>query len=231
VLIFDDLVARGGRFLNALSPYSPEQVAGSLEQLAILHAASWGKGARHTFLGSRVEWLLDNPLISEAELQVLLDGERGDPLPQSVRDASRLVRGVRQIAERTRGQPACVIHGDAHPGNVFEIGGKQGVVDWQLVQRGSWSLDVAYHIAASLSVEDRRAEERKLLEFYLRTLAAAGGDPPPVEIAWQQYRTQVVYGYYLWAITRGVAPPITHELVRRLGLAVADHDSFALLGC
>jgi len=233
LLIMRDMVAQGGRFLNVLYPYSPKQGEGSLGQLAIIHAASWGeeKVRKHEFLRSRVEWLLENPLISLEDLQALLDGERGEPLPASVRDAKRLVRGVEVISGRIRSQTPCVIHGDAHPGNILEIDGKQGLVDWQLVQRGNWSLDVSYHIIASLSVEDRRAQERPLLEHYLGALAATGAEAPSFEQAWEQYRAHLVYGYYLWALTRGVAAPITHELVRRLGLAAADHDSFRLLGC
>ena len=31
---------------------------------------------------------------------------------------------------------------------------------------------------------------------------------PGEEEAWQQYREAVIYGYYLWGITRRVDPPI-----------------------
>jgi hypothetical protein len=40
----------------------------------------------------------------------------------------------------------------------------------------------------------------------------------------------VVYGYYLWAITRRVEPAITNVFVNRLGNAVARHESYRLLG-
>ena len=39
----------------------------------------------------------------------------------------------------------------------------------------------------------------------------------------------MLYGFYMWAITRKVEPQITHEFNRRLGLAVADFDSFTLI--
>ena len=39
----------------------------------------------------------------------------------------------------------------------------------------------------------------------------------------------MVYGFYLWAITRKVEPAITHEFVRRLGIAADDLQSFELL--
>jgi hypothetical protein len=39
----------------------------------------------------------------------------------------------------------------------------------------------------------------------------------------------MVYGYYLWAITRKVDPQITNAFVHRLGTAAHELDSFALL--
>lgn len=45
------------------------------------------------------------------------------------------------------------------------------------VQRGPWYLDVGYHIASALTVEDRRAHEDELVRHYLDRLVAAGGTP------------------------------------------------------
>src|SRR5690606_4722344 len=38
IILMEDVVAQGGRFLTALEPYTPDQAHGSLEQLAKLHA-------------------------------------------------------------------------------------------------------------------------------------------------------------------------------------------------
>ena len=56
VVITKDVIAGGGTFLDALSPYTPDQAAASLEQLAKLHASTWGdpRCARATWL----EWRL-----------------------------------------------------------------------------------------------------------------------------------------------------------------------------
>ena len=40
----------------------------------------------------------------------------------------------------------------------------------------------------------------------------------------------MVYGYYLWVITQKVEPAIINEFTRRLGLAVAELESFAAIG-
>ena len=42
MIIMDDVVGNGGRFLNAHAPYSLDTVRGSLGQLAGLHASTWG---------------------------------------------------------------------------------------------------------------------------------------------------------------------------------------------
>ena len=46
------------------------------------------------------------------------------------------------------------------------------LVDWQLVQRGRWYFDVGYHIASTLTVDERRRSERDLLRHYLDALAS-----------------------------------------------------------
>jgi hypothetical protein len=40
----------------------------------------------------------------------------------------------------------------------------------------------------------------------------------------------VVYGYYLWSITRRVEPAIINVFVGRLGASVTRHESYRLLG-
>ena len=37
----------------------------------------------------------------------------------------------------------------------------------------------------------------------------------------------MVYGFFLWAITLKVAPPITTAMLERLGSAVSDHQALS----
>ena len=39
----------------------------------------------------------------------------------------------------------------------------------------------------------------------------------------------MVYGFFLWGITLKVDPPITTELLTRLGTATADHDAYSAI--
>jgi hypothetical protein len=230
VIVMEDLVARGARFLSALEPYSTEQAAQTLGELAKLHAMRWDGAGLDGF-----DWLLTGVVdrfaaAAPADLQDLLDGERGDALPADIRNAERLSRAMRQLGALSSSGPACLVHGDAHAGNLYLTAeGEPGLVDWQLLQRGHWALDVAYHLAAVLTVADRERAERDLVAHYLDRLGSHGVKAPSWSEAWDAYRRALVYGYFLWAITRRVAEPITREFVTRLGLAVAANDSFASL--
>lgn len=137
---------------------------------------------------------------------------------------------MQALATQVRERPCCLVHGDAHAGNIYQDADGHGFVDWQILQTGEWSQDIAYHLAAVLTPEDRRAHERDLLEHYRDRLKAHGGPDIPPDEAWTRYRSGMIYGYYLWVITRKVDPAITCEFVRRLGLAVHDLESTRTVG-
>lgn len=229
LVIMRDLIAEGARFCSALEPFSAEQAAASLDQLARLHAGH-GLLAEKPWITRRIADLAEARYVTIAQLQEMLDGPRGAPLPVATRSAERLVAALRVLAERDAGRPQFLVHGDCHAGNIFRTARGPGLIDWQLLQSGGWALDVAYHIAAVLPVELAEAEERSLLDHYLAEMKALGCVMPDREEAWRQYREAPVYGYYLWAITRRVDPPIIETFVPRLGLSVTRHESFALLG-
>jgi hypothetical protein len=232
LILMDDVVAAGGRFLTALEPYSLDQAASSLDQLALLHAEHWGGATlgRFSWIRRPLDDMGKTPWLSVATLQELMDGERGIHLPPAARDAQRIQNGISALTKMSATRTDCLVHGDAHAGNIFEMSGAACLIDWQLLQRGAWSLDVPYHLAATLRVEDRRESEQDLLRHYLDRLRAYGVEPPAWEEAWADYRAYMMYGYFLWAMTRRVAPAITNEFVKRLGLAITDLESYDLLG-
>ncbi len=229
VVLSDDVTATGGRFLDPRSQYEPDDVASSLEQLARLHAATWG-GSRYR----EAEWLAPRWDILLAargvtEIQMNLDGPGGVVLPGPVRDAERLYRAYSNLVAREGTLPDwCVVHGDAHVGNLILDGdGRPGLVDWQLVQRGSWYMDVGYHIASALPVTSRRDSEDQLLRHYLDALRAEGGPALDPGAAQRLMADGMLHGFYLWGITTEVLPETTATLVERLGTAVADHGVMA----
>lgn len=229
VVIMRDVIADGGQFCSALEPFTAEECAASLDQIARLHAGA-GLLAGKPWISRRVAELANSGYVTPQGLQDLLDGPRGTMLSPAVRDAGRLIAAMKALAVRDAARPQFLVHGDAHAGNIFRVDGKPGLIDWQLLQSGGWALDLAYHIAAVLPVELAEAEERHLLMHYLAEMKALGCAMPDAEAAWAQYREAPAYGYYLWGITRRVDPPIIETFVPRLGLAVTRHDSFGLLG-
>ena len=123
-----------------------------------------------------------------------------------------------------------MVHGDAHAGNIFRTAKDSGLIDWQVLQRGGWAIDVAYHLCAVLPVELAEQEERRLLGHYLNIGRGWGFELPGEEEAWLHYREAAMYGFYMWGITRRVDPAIIVQFTDRLGRAVMRHESHALLG-
>jgi hypothetical protein len=228
VVITEDVAHEGAEFLDALSTYTPDQAAQSLEQYAILHGRTWrSDGLGAPWLAPRVEATLRARGIPE--IRGNFEGPIGAGVPEEVRDAERLVAAIRTLAGvLPRAEPRCLLHGDAHVGNLFlDRLGRPCLLDWQLVQRGPWYLDVGYHIGCAVAVEDRRRTERDLLAHYLERLVAEGGEAPSMKEAWRSLGVGIVYGFFLWAITLKMAPAVTTAMLERLGSAMADHDAYA----
>ncbi len=228
VVITEDVVPLGANFLDGLSPYTPDQAAESLSQLAELHAYGWSRPDL-----AQTRWLeprLSSYLIFRGLKEVLFnfEGPIGADVPREVADAHRLVEAYRSLGDQIhKDTPWTVVHGDPHVGNLYLDGDLQPcLLDWQLSQRAPSYLDVGYHISSSLTVADRRKAEQDLFALYRQSLLAHGVDPPEWAISWDGYRRGVLHGFYLWAITLAVDPAITTELLTRLGTAAADHDAF-----
>jgi hypothetical protein len=229
VVITEDVATSGATFLDALSPYTPDQVAESLEQYAVLHGRTWRMARTdEAWLTPRLEMTMNARGLSE--INGNFEGPNGSRVPEEVRDGERLLENIRQLAcDLQSAEDGCLLHGDAHVGNLFlDSAGRPCLVDWQLVQRGPWYLDVGYHIGCALSPGERRAHESELLSHYLDCLRAQGVDPPSWEEAWRSIGIGMVYGLFLWAITLKVAPPIIAAMLERLGGAVSDHGVYSI---
>jgi hypothetical protein len=226
IVITGDVAAHGAAFLDALSPYSADQVAESLEQYAILHGRTWGWRRSEPWLAPRLKATMRARGLRE--ISGNFDGPIGARVPDEVRDAECLLEVVNRLADQLEtAEPRCLLHGDAHVGNLYLDGARRpSLVDWQLVQSGPWYLDVGYHIGCTLSPEERRRSESDLLAHYLGRLRFETAEPPSWDEARRSMGLGLVYGFFLWAITLKVAPPITTAMLERLGSAVADHKAY-----
>lgn len=228
-LVLEDLIVAGAHFCSALEPFGADDTARTLDQIARLHARSDLLTGRD-WIPCRVEAIAKRPNFAAGPLQALMHDERRGDLPDRTADAALLLAGMKRLAERNAARPQTLLHGDCHAGNVYRVAQGPGFADWQLIQRGNWALDVAYHIASVLSEALAAGHERELLDHYLDALRRHGGSPPSREEAWDDYRCAQIYGYYHWAITTRQAPAITTTAFRRLGAGVTRHDSYRLLG-
>jgi hypothetical protein len=230
LVLMDDIIAAGGEFFDQLSWYDSVTARTSLTELAGLHARFWGDAL------ADAEWLAPKirkfpGYISDEILNDLLRGPRAEGFPESMRDAARLKAGMFALADRYANKPRTLLHADLHLGNLYRSAdGRIGFIDWQNYEFGHWSMDVAYHLSTALEPSVRAESERSLLEYYLAELAEQGGPVMTLDEAWEDYRAALLYGYFLWGITRRVEPRITEELTQRLGHAVRDHGSLEVLG-
>ena len=156
VVITEDVIAAGGEFFDALTPYSVDQVASTLGELARLHAFDWESSAPvdTSWLAPRIASTMQTRGLPE--IQGNFDGPNGARVPLEVRDPQQLIDAVRVVGAREPGPGWTVIHGDTHVGNVFLDGDRRpSLTDWQLVQLGHWSIDVGYHIGSALEPAER----------------------------------------------------------------------------
>jgi len=108
-----------------------------------------------------------------------------------------------------------------------------------VIQRGGWAYDVAYAVASSLTVDDRRLWERDLLAFYLDRLHAAGGPRLDFYEAFRTYRQHMPYPYLCWLMTlvgqSSVTPDMQKEyvsmnIVERSAHAIDDLETLKAFG-
>ena len=235
LLVLEDLQAESCEFPDTLHPLSPDQASLIVELLAGLHATFWDRlprdgrgplGWLYTPSGD-VTSLLTGSLM-HASINRL--AQRTD-IP--VERGSFIADNYRAVAALIDTPPHTVMHGDAHPGNMYFHGGKAGLLDWQFVRRGHPSRELAYTLITSLTPEDRRATQRELLDDYRRALAAADGPDLDRDDLWLRYRQGALYGYVAPLITAGMggmqAEGIAMEGLRRGVAALDDLETIAAL--
>ena len=154
IVVMEDVTARGARPKDPLRPLTVDEVAAGLRELARLHGAYWQRPVP----AFARPWRVGPQWAAVAWAGLLRARHRLDELGQPLDlDLAEIERGFRAWARRASSGPQTLLHGDAHPGNSYGLGGAIGFYDWQLVRRVAWVHDVGYFIASSLDVADRRA--------------------------------------------------------------------------
>jgi len=205
VLLLEDLLARNAVFLSAATAISLEQAASVVERLAKLHARYWNHPHLQTLdwlkKGDSLLFDVSSSYLFEAEnWQRALGLPRGQFIKEKFSDRKKMRELMLHQLHYDRTHAHCLIHGDAHCGNLYlSRDGSPAYIDWQVVMRGHWAHDIAYFICSSLSPSDRRHGESDLIDHYLAVLGEQGVTSPGFDTAWLEYRRHVFYNF-VWIL-------------------------------
>lgn len=233
IIVLEDLSASKNTFGDPLEAWPVQRVRAGVEQLALLHARTWGKKPEDYPYLSTAFSLRDviTSMMSEPAWDSRFKGDARPPVPEHQADRKRIVGAFKTLWSTGDERLACLLHGDSHIGNTFITASDEpGFLDWQGVHFGSAIHDVAYFITGCLTVDDRRANEVELYQHYLDELHKAGGPKFTREEVWDEYRKQQLHGF-AWTFT----PPImqTRERVDTMSVrhctAIDDHKSLEFL--
>jgi aminoglycoside phosphotransferase (APT) family kinase protein len=145
--------------------------------------------------GATLRSFLVDHNFSAATWDLCLSLPRAEHLTGAMRDRDAMLAMVMRMLDDDRQRAQCLVHGDAHLGNVCILPGEQAsYLDWQTVMLGFWAHDVAYFLTAGMTVEDRREHERSLIRDYVIELNRAGGVLDQDE-AWEEYRRHALYNF------------------------------------
>ena len=230
VIVMEDLTARDADPRDATRPLTPEQAADGVRGLARMHGKYWGHR------------ISDDPALAWVEPFLPWDGMQYAPLPAAQERLSadtpsevlalgidELVEGIWKpfIRSLTRA-PQTLLHGDPHIGNTYVLpGGRVGFLDWQVLRRGNWSLDLGYFLQGALTTSDRREHEVALLEQYRDALGLPTAELPSADEIWLRYRASVAHGLCTWLATASAGglwqrPDIALALAQRYSMAYGD---------
>ncbi len=142
---------------------------------------------------------------SDDEIEAALSLVRA-VFPGSIGAVKRTVDRIRRARATTVSTPDCLLHGDAHLGNIFPVaGGRIGIIDLDSVTKGPPEHDLASFFAFKvwLALRERRVTGR-LLEAYPRFITAYNRSAPHrvgIDRAW----TVLAEKFVTERIARGIA--------------------------
>lgn len=233
--LIEDLLARNARFGSAMKPVSVDIARATLAMLAKLHA-HWWRAPELERLGPPGGSLATDGIVLRIITQQAWDeawAKDWTDLPAAFQDVATVRAGMERLWELDRQSDAlCMVHGDAHPGNMFfEQDGKPGFLDYQRVMQCDWAHDVNYFLLSSVTAEDTAAHERELLEEYLQAREALGVPKMDRDEAWLSYRRHTMYGLVWNIVPAAMQTTETCEAIsRRFNAAAKRHDLLNALG-
>lgn len=232
LVVMEDLAVSNTTFGSVLEPWTPERVREGVQELALLHARTWGARLEDFpwYESNGLREAMENLWAPEAWHQRFFT-DACPPVPDDLKDRARIVAAFHTLWRTEDPRFRAIVHGDSHVANTFmSASGRPGFLDWQAFHPNSALHDVPYFITGALTIEDRRQHESDLLQAYLDALARAGGPRFAVEDVWDEYRRQHLHGFALSLATPMMQPKeIVDAFAERHATAVKDHQSLELI--
>lgn len=240
LLIMEDVVGRGADPRDSTRPMTVAQVANGVRGLARLHSAFWG------------DRLTGNQALNWVEPFVAFEGMQYAPLHIAHERLGDTVAAeilaltgeqlfidiwARYIGTLTGSSTSTptLLHGDPHIGNTYVLPDDDvGFLDWQMVRRGNWSLDLGYFLQGALTIDERRRSERELLDEYRSALTLPAAEMPSADEVLLRYRASVAHGLAIWLATLSggdawQSPEICLALAQRYAAAFIDLETPAAI--
>ncbi|KAI1106467.1 kinase-like domain-containing protein [Jackrogersella minutella] len=231
ISIMDDLEVLGAEFGEPLNAWPVERVLAGVEQLAGLHAGTWG--AKHSDYPWADPEFYDQIMFALcSRWDDLIHGSHRPPLPEIVKDEKRIRAALKKHFALRNPKFRSLVHGDSHIGNTYLINGAPRFLDWQTIQVGSAFHDVAYFVSGSLIIKDRRAHEMRILDHYLSALARFGGPSlsSKDEDVLVEYRKSMLAGYnWILAPYELQTEARVRTMCERHATAIIDHETVELI--
>ncbi|KAI0860466.1 kinase-like domain-containing protein [Xylaria cubensis] len=231
IVVMEDLAARGCQFGNPVETWSVDRVRAGVEQLAALHAKTWGvQPADYPWLTSDYDQAL---LTLMQTYETVVNGADRPPVHPYLKDQERVTEVLKKHYRSRNPKFQCLLHGDAHLGNTYLDNGAPRFLDWQMIHIGSAFHDVSYFIAGALTIEDRRAHEWEIVDHYLAMLAKYGVKDnlkSTDEDLRNEYRKSFLAGIG-WIMCPYEMQPknCVHSMAVRYATALDDHKTLMLV--
>jgi PAS domain-containing protein len=241
VLLLEDL--GDAEAYDQLDGCPPDLAEAAVRALARHHTEFWETPS----FGKELSWLpygWDPPMPQGVQQGVTMAWEPflagfGDHVDEDIRAIGERFPDVVEEMMYFPGKPTTLVHGDYRLDNLFfrrhEDGPEVIAIDWQICVRSVGAYDLGYFLSQSLTIEDRRTHEERLLDVYRSTLAEADIDYPADELL-EDYRRTVLFCLCYPIQAGGNIELVNDRAVQLVGLmldrvvaAIRDLDAASLM--
>lgn len=223
VVLLEDLTDRAARFPTLVDGVGADEALAVARALGTVHRLFWGRehdadlaeftpaASRSTRLGPHSWHLLRT-----------IPKDFGDIVTAAERaDAAMLIGRRWDIARLMQREPATLIHGDTHLGNMCFVGDRALLFDWQMAAVGPAVKDLSYFAATSIDVATRRSLDHTLVDAYVQALNGDGVQRLSRDRAWESYRLFAFTGFVAAGVTAAFGKRLQGAATTRAGLARA----------